>query len=271
MSAQDSSRESGSPRGSELTVRLKVFGAVAVLAAGTLGGILGATWIASRAYSRRWELASRGERTMTVTGSSRMRVRSDMATWSIRVEGRGTELKAAYSEIKAGVEAVQRFLAANQVKEAEITLSGVDTETHFVRDKQGNSTPEVAAYTLTRHFTVRSADVERIERISGSVTELLETGVRVGASSPSFTCSQIASLKVDLAGDATADARRRADTIASQAGCRVGEVRSARLGVLQITPPESNETSGEGLYDTTTIDKDVRAVVSLTIVIEEDA
>ncbi|MCG3135388.1 MAG: hypothetical protein HMLKMBBP_03039 [Planctomycetes bacterium] len=267
-----SSREpqgAGGVRVESITVRFKVFGAVAVLAAGTLGGILGATWIASRAYSRRWDQASRGERTMNVTGSARVRVRSDMATWSISVQGRGKELTEAYAEIKTGVDAVQRFLAANDVKPGEITLSGVDTDTHFQRDKDGNSTPEVAAYTLTRNFTIQSADVDRIARISGTVTELLESGVRVGTSAPSFTCSKIASLKVDLAGEATADARRRADTIASQAGCRVGEVRTARLGVLQITPPESNETSGEGVYDTTTIEKDVRAVVSLTAVIEE--
>ena len=82
-------------------------------------------------------------------------------------------------------------------------------------------------------------------------------------------CAKIADMKVDLLGDATADARRRAETIAAQAGCRVGEVRTARMGVLQVTEPDSTDTSSQGVYDTSTIDKDVTAVVSLTIVVEQ--
>ena len=55
---------------------------------------------------------------------------------------------------------------------------------------------------------------------------------------------------------------------ATQAGCRVGEVRTARMGVLQVTQPDSTETTGGGVYDTSTIEKDVCAVVSLTIVVD---
>jgi len=37
------------------------------------------------------------------------------------------------------------------------------------------------------------------------------------------------------------------------------------VGVMQITRPESTDVSDEGIYDTSTIDKDVRAVVTLTL------
>jgi hypothetical protein len=36
------------------------------------------------------------------------------------------------------------------------------------------------------------------------------------------------------------------------------------MGVLQITRPHSTEVSSYGIYDTDTIDKDVRAEVSVT-------
>jgi hypothetical protein len=36
------------------------------------------------------------------------------------------------------------------------------------------------------------------------------------------------------------------------------------MGVLQITQPNSTEVAGYGLYDTSTIDKDVTAVVTVT-------
>lgn len=252
----------------EYTVRLKVFGAVAVLTAGAVGGLVASTWVASSAYRARWDSASKGERTMTATGSARIRVRSDVATWNVWVEGRNPDLKAAYAQVKAGVERVQAYLAAKGVAPADIQLSAVDTSTHFVRDADGNTTSRVENYVLKRWFTVQSKDVDRIESISGDVTALLEEGVLLGAEFPRYTVSSLAERKVDLSGRATRDARTRAETIATNAGCRLGEIRTARLGVLQVTAPNSTQTSSEGVYDTSTIDKDVTAVVSLTIVVE---
>ena len=63
---------------------------------------------------------------------------------------------------------------------------------------------------------------------------------------------------------ASADARLRADNIASATGAALGELRDARMGVLQITRPLSTEVSSWGIYDTDTIEKDVRAVVTAT-------
>ena len=48
------------------------------------------------------------------------------------------------------------------------------------------------------------------------------------------------------------------------AGGHLGRLQSVSAGVFQITAPNSTDTSGEGVYDTSTIDKDVTAVVNLT-------
>jgi len=252
----------------ETTVRVKVMGAVAVLTAGVVGGLVASTWVASSAYRARWIDASKDERTMTATGSARTRVRSDVATWSVWVEPRDRDLKVAYARVKEGVERVQRFLSEKGVAPEDVSLSAVATDTHFVRDKEGNRTSEVENHVLRRWFTVRSADVERIRAISGEVTALLEEGVVLGTEPPRYTVSSLADRKVELTGLATRDARARAETIATNSGCRLGEVRTARLGVLQVTAPHSTETSSEGVYDTSTIEKDVTAVVALTIVVE---
>ena len=71
-----------------------------------------------------------------------------------------------------------------------------------------------------------------------------------------------------MIGEASKDARQRADQIVTHAGCSIGEVRVARMGVLQITRPECTEVSSSGIYDTSTIDKDVNSVVSLTFALE---
>lgn len=252
----------------EYTVRVKVMGAVAVLVIGAAGGLVGSTWLASSAYRSRWDQVGKAERTMNVTGSARRRIRSDVAQWSIWVQGDSPDMQQAYARIKDGTERLRAFLDAHGVKPAEVQVSAVETETHHARDKDGRDTPEVVGYTLTRWFNVRSTDVESIERIAGDVTSLIEQGVHLGSKRPEFTYSKLADLKVDIIGEAARDARTRADTLASNAGCRIGEVRTARMGVLQVTSPDSTATSSEGVLDTTTIEKDVTSVVALSIVVE---
>jgi uncharacterized protein len=41
-------------------------------------------------------------------------------------------------------------------------------------------------------------------------------------------------------------------------------VRNARMGVFQITPRNSTEVSDYGINDTSSLDKDITAVVRLT-------
>ena len=47
----------------------------------------------------------------------------------------------------------------------------------------------------------------------------------------------------------------------------LGSVRSAQLGVYQVTPRNSTEVSDYGINDTTSRDKDVTAVVSVTFAV----
>ena len=70
-------------------------------------------------------------------------------------------------------------------------------------------------------------------------------------------------MKVTMLAEAARDARARAEQIAASSGCRVGEPRFARMGVLQITPIYSTEISGSGMNDTTSLDKDITAIVSM--------
>ena len=51
-------------------------------------------------------------------------------------------------------------------------------------------------------------------------------------------------------------------------GCKVGDVRDARMGVIQITQPHSTDVRSYGIYDTRTIDKDVSVVMTITFRVE---
>ncbi|HEY0050262.1 MAG TPA: SIMPL domain-containing protein, partial [Pyrinomonadaceae bacterium] len=71
-------------------------------------------------------------------------------------------------------------------------------------------------------------------------------------------------MKIEMLGEAAKDAKTRAERIADSTGNQIGAVRSARMGVMQITAADSTEVSDAGISDSTTIDKDVTAVVNIS-------
>jgi hypothetical protein len=73
---------------------------------------------------------------------------------------------------------------------------------------------------------------------------------------------------VDILASAARDARERAKQIAESAGSRVGEARSAQMGVLQITAADSNNVSDYGENDTKSLEKDINAVVYMSFALE---
>ena len=67
---------------------------------------------------------------------------------------------------------------------------------------------------------------------------------------------------------ATEDARRRAELIVKGLGGKLGAMRSSALGVYQVTPRDSTDVSDYGINDTTSREKDVNAVVSVTFAVK---
>ena len=83
-----------------------------------------------------------------------------------------------------------------------------------------------------------------------------------------FYVSTLPVTKLELLAKATDDAYRWAVVLAENSRGRVGALISARQGVLQITARYSTDTSGYGVYDTATIEKTAKAVVTLEYAVE---
>ena len=73
---------------------------------------------------------------------------------------------------------------------------------------------------------------------------------------------------MELLAEATADAKARAEQMAQQGGRKIKQLRSAKMGVFQITPPHSTETSWEGINDKSTVEKSVRTTVNASFLLE---
>jgi hypothetical protein len=75
-------------------------------------------------------------------------------------------------------------------------------------------------------------------------------------------------VKIEIQAEAAKDAMNRASRIALSTGRELDPMRSARMGVIQITPRLSNQISDYGVNDLSSIEKEITAVVTASFEIE---
>ncbi len=203
-----------------------------------------------------------------VKGYSEKRVTADMGTWTGQFNARTPSLKTAYAELQSARQKVEAFLKAQGFEGDAVDYAPVQTIVHFRFDPQGGMTNDVQGYELSQSVTVTSADVEKLNRLSREVSSLINEGVAFMSFPPQYYYTGLEALKLELLSDATANARERAIALAEAGGAKVGPLRSARQGVFQITPAISTDVSDYGVYDTSSIEKTVKSVVTVEFAIE---
>jgi len=205
---------------------------------------------------------------MVVTGSAKRPIRSDYIIWRLSVSSQQPTAQAAYQDLKRQTERVQAYLRENQVPAEAITLSAIESYSIPEVSPNGRETGQTLAYRLTQRFEVRSTEVDRYTTLSQQSTDLINDGINLVSESPQYLYTELSKLRIEMVAEATKDAKARAEAIAQSAGNQVGAVRSAETGVFQITSRNSTEVSDYGMYDTSSIEKDITAVVSVTFGIE---
>jgi uncharacterized protein len=205
---------------------------------------------------------SRG--TIAVTGSAKQQIQSDLVVWRGAFTAQTPSLKEGYLSLQANQAVVRAYLAARGIPADQMVFSSISTQTFHVRGPMGSETNVVSGYRLTQTVELRSHDVEKVGTLARESTELIQQGVPFESYPPEYLYTKLADLKVEMLARATKDARARATEMARNSGSRIGRLRSARMGVFQITPAFSNAISDYGVNDTSSPLKDITAVVTLS-------
>jgi hypothetical protein len=198
-----------------------------------------------------------------VKGVAELDVTSDRAAWWGTVRARAATLPAAYDELAKATDALQAFVLGKGVPATAITVASVSIERERKKDDKGNETNAVEWYVLKRRLGVNSPDVGKVREIADGATALIQQGVEVESDAPSYTVSTIEKTKLTLLEQATANAFERAQVLARGSGSSVGGLVSAAQGVYQIVARGSTSGSDYGEYNTSSIDKTARVVVTL--------
>ncbi|MFA5098707.1 MAG: SIMPL domain-containing protein [Candidatus Paceibacterota bacterium] len=202
---------------------------------------------------------------ISVTGSADRAIRSDIIKWRFSFSRTAVEsqLRTGNALLKKDFEAVKKYLADNSISAEAITISSVTVNQNY-EYKDPNSPDREKTYTLSQEVKVESGEVDRITEIAKNSGVLVDEGVFLNNFPLEYYYSGIANLKVEMLAEATKNAKERASQIAQSTGAQLGNLRSAQMGVTQITPVNSTEISDYGYYDTSSIDKQITAVVRAT-------
>ncbi len=226
-------------------------------------GIIISTYILTQAIKNR----NVSENTIAVTGMGSKTFTSDLITWSASFSKNSLELQEAYKSLENDREEIKRYLLEKGVKEEEIVFSAVDIDKEYKEERDANGyyqRGEFSGYNLRQSVSIESKDVERIEGISRTVTDIIDKGIELTSSSPLYFYTQLAEIKHELIAEGTEDARQRAEEIAENSKAKLGKLKTASMGVIQITAPNSAEDySWGGTFNTTSKEKEASITVRL--------
>jgi len=198
---------------------------------------------------------------ISVTGSAERNIVSDNMIWKLSFSKRDAKMVDAFRLLESDLKTVKEYLISKGIKGEEIIISPVATEILYKKNEKGNDTNEIEAYRLSQVIEVKSGDVKKVTEVSREATELIEQGLEVLSSAPEYFYTKLPELKLEMLKEATENAKKRAEQIAGASGNKIGNIRSAKMGVFQITPANSYDVSDWGYNDTTSLEKKANAVV----------
>ncbi|NOR88127.1 MAG: DUF541 domain-containing protein [Bacteroidales bacterium] len=223
--------------------------------------IITASYLLSYAVINRDKAASN----IQVTGLGNVNFTSDLIVWEGSFDENDNSLKNAYALLAKDKKIIKEYLIKQGVAEDEIVFKAVNTRNNnkAIYNDQGRYTgEEFLGYILSQGVKIESHDVEKIEKVSREITELLNKGVQFYSYEPRYYYTKLADLKIEMISKATEDAHNRALKIAENSGSELGDLVSAKMGVFQITGQNSNEDySWGGTFNTS----DKRKTASITM------
>ncbi len=219
-------------------------------------------------FTNSLEKRSRLNQTITVTGSAKREITSDFGILRGSLQASAATAEAAFQSLQRQRPIVEKYLRDQGFSAESISLTTINLNPVYELTSQGYQTNNISRYMANQMIEVRSKDVQKIREVSLAITELVSQGVDFSVMPPEYYYSGLADLKIEIQADAARDALNRAQKIAEATSSQLGPIANARMGVLQITPVNSNMVSDYGVNDVSSIEKEITAVVNASFRLE---
>lgn len=211
--------------------------------------------------------------TISITGMAEKDIDSDLIIWSGSFSILDTNLANGYQKLDNHRSIIRDYLLQKGIDKEELLFSSIDFKEEFSysSNKKDYSIKEKTfdGYLISQQLTIRSHQVENIEKIGRESTELLSHGIKFISGSPQYFYTKLAELKHEMIAAATLDAKERAMKIAENADADLDDLKNARAGVFQITAPNSSEDYyWGGTYNTSSRRKNISITMKLEFTID---
>jgi hypothetical protein len=226
--------------------------------------IVVASYILGYAFMHR----NQTEKKISVVGLGKTDFTSDLIVWEGNFSTLSQDIKDAYAKLNHDKSLVEKYLIKKGIDPKEIVFSAVETHnrTKANYSPDGRYLGEIfVGYELTQTVTVKSKNVETVEKVGREITELLNEGVKFYSEPPRYYYTKLEDLKLEMISRATENAKKRAEKIAENSGASLGKLINARMGVFQITGQYSDENySWGGTFNTSSKEKTASITMKLT-------
>ena len=232
---------------------------VIVAAIAAIGLIVGSAIIGS-AYKYKFV----STQNINVTGNALKDFSADFVKWRATFSRNNFDLKSASDQLKNDQAVVKNFLISQGINQKEIIFEAVNIskDIQYGTDVNGNSISQFNGYILSQDVTIESKELDKIEKASREISNLISQGIELNSSNPNFYYSKLEDLKLELIAQASENAKQRAENIAIKSGSNLGKLQKADLGIFQITGKNDNEDySYGGAFSTTARQKTTQITV----------
>lgn len=201
--------------------------------------------------------------TVQVKGFATQQISSNLAVFEARIQTSNADLKLAYEQLSAHQSKVKEFLRKNNIEDSIVGWGSVSIDEKHVVNDSGHRLNQIYEYVLTQSLRFQTSNVAQVQLLSASISELLKEGVQLTTLAPVYLYTDLENLKVEMIGNATENAKKRAKIISEKGKFKLGNISQVRVGVFQITPLNSNDVSDYGVNDTSTIQKEIKCIVDI--------
>ena len=230
---------------------------VPMTAAATVLAVAGIVVASIGAYTA-YDIKLSGD-TVEVTGSAKQAVVADTARWVISLDTKTgvNNQEVGYKSIEDATTKITQYLTSLNLTDFETpAITSFPTYTY---PQYGE--PIMSGFTVNRQIIVRSQDLDKINKLTSNIEPLTGDGYNVTTQMVELTYSKLDEIRVTLLSEAIKDAKARAEAIASDSGRKIGDLRNASSGVVQVLPQGGVDISDYGMYDTQSMNKEVMVTV----------
>lgn len=197
--------------------------------------------------------------TADVKGLAERRVEADKVYWKIHYTVTGNSKSAIpklYEDSESDQQKIITLLKSSGFSDDEIVPGIINYQNKEFRDENQKLVEE--KHFLVGEIEVQTSKVKLVSEVRSKLNKLIAQGLDIRNNAPAYHFTKLNEIKPEMVKEATKNARIAANEFATNAGVKVGGIRSARQGGFVI------RDVGENYGDTKKIEKDVRVVTNVT-------